>query len=490
MSLLLDARRGSQTPRVRRVPHADSTAAGEEAIELSELAGQPLDPWQQLVVRDGMGQVHTGGRWRWAASRVGCWVPRQNGKGAIIEARVLAGMFLLREPLIIWSAHRYNTAQEGFLRIRRLIEQTPDLDRQVHRFWTAAGEQGVSLRTGERLRFLARSRTSGRGWGAPCVIWDEGQELTAEQVAAMLPTISAQPDSQIWIFGTPPTDQVAWCYGLRADGEAGRPRLVWLDWGADMDLDDETAWADRSLWAATNPALGVRISEETIEDELGPSGLGAEFPHERLGVWRPHATEAERIIPADLWESLAAPMTEEDRPANAALAMHVNPERTQAWIAFAGRDSDGMMRAGLTDRPWRPSQALVDRIVDLRQRREPVAIAVDTRSERLVLDLEKAGITVSEDLDEPEAGDLVVPTAADTAAAHGLFVDTVRAGALRHSDDAPVNAALARAGTRPLAGGTTWDGDAGPLKAVTLAVWAFESRAHLLVGEMDEVGVW
>lgn len=484
------APRGSQTPRIRQVPPADSTAAGDEAIELSEMAGQPLDPWQQLVLRDGMGQTRHRGRWQWAASRIGCWVPRQNGKGAIIEARVLAGMFLLGEPLIIWSAHRYNTAQEGFLRIRRLIEQTPELDAKVQRIWTAAGEQGVSLKSGQRLRFLARSRTSGRGWGAPCVIWDEGQELTAEQVAAMLPTISAQKDAQTWIFGTPPTDPAAWCYGLRSEGEEGRPRLAWLDWGAEVDLDDERTWTDRDLWYETNPALGTRITEETIEDELGPSGLGTEFPHERLGAWRPRLGEADRVLPAELWQTLAD--AEADRPAQVAFALHVNLQRTRAAVAYCGRRDDGLLQVGLME--WRGGTAWVaDRLVELRERWDPVAIVVDTRSESLLPELDKRGLSVPEDPDEPRRGDLAVPTAADTAAAYGLLVDLARAEQLRHADDSPVNTALAGAKTRALAGGLTWDhrhGEVGPLKAVTLAVWAYETRAHLVSGDLDEVGVW
>jgi hypothetical protein len=405
---------------------------------------------------------------------------------SVIEARVLAGLFLLREPLIIWSAHQYNTAQEGFLRIRALIESTPDLHRQVRRYWTGTAWQGIELHTGQRLRFLARSRTSGRGFTGRCNILDEAQELTPQQVAAIFPTVSAQPDPQLWMFGTPPTDPTAWVYGLRSDGEAGRDRLAWFDWGADLAADDRDRWGDRDLWYETNPALGIRIAEETVEDEFGPSGLGDEFVHERLGAWRPRAQAGSGVIPSDLWEALAAPGAE--RPAQVAFALHVNPDRTRAAVAYAGRRPDGLMQVGLVD--WRAGTSwVVDRLVELRKRWSPVAVAVDTRSEGLLLDLEKAGITVPKDPDEPEPGDLVIPTAADTAAAYAMFVDTARAEQLRHADDAPVNTALASARTRPLAGGATWDhrgpGEAGPLKAATLALWAFEARAHLLAVDYD-----
>lgn len=483
-SSLLDVRLGSQMPRISRIP-AGSGAAGEEAADLAELAGLPLDPWQKLAVCGGMRQR---GR-SWAASRIGCWVPRQNGKGGIIEARVLAGLFLMREPLIIWSAHQYNTAQEGFLRIRGLIESTPDLHQQVHRYWTAAGEQGISLKSGQRLRFLARSRTSGRGFSGRCIILDEAQELTAAQMAAMLPTISAQRDAQIWFLGTPPTDPTAWAYGLRQDGEVGKPRLAWLDWGADLDPDDpedRERWGDRDLWYATNPALGIRISEQTVADELGSSGLGDDFPHERLGVWRPRAGDGSRIVPPELWHELAAPGVE--RPPGVAFALHVNADRTRAAVGYAGLRPDGFVQVGLVD--WRAGTGwVVDRLVELRRRWQPAAVAVDTRSEGLLLDLEKAGITVPEDPDAPEPGDLIIPTASDTAAAFGLFVDTARGRGLRHADDAPVNTALVQGRARPLAGGSTWDhrgpGEAGPLKAVTLALWAYQARAHLLVDDYD-----
>lgn len=440
-----------------------------------------MDDWQRLVLAGGMGQNLVGGRWKWAASRVGCWVPRQNGKGGIIEARVLAGLFLLHEPLIIWSAHQYNTAQEGFLRIRALIEGTPDLHRQVRRYWTGTAWQGIELKTGERVRFLARSSTSGRGFTGRCNILDEAQELTAAQVAAIFPTVSAQPDSQIWMFGTPPTDPGAWCYGLRADGEAGKSRLAWFDWGGeDGLLHEPQRWSDRDLWYATNPTLGGRIPEETVEDECGPSGLGDEFVHERLGVWRPPLGDGSRVLPAELWQDLADAGA--DRPEPVAFALVVSRDRTRSAIGWAGRRPDGLLQVGLSE--WRPGTGwVVDRLVDLRTKWNPLGVAVAGRSESLLMELERRGVTVAADADEPERGDLAVPSATDEAAAYGLFVDTAREQQLRHLDDAPVNTGLAQAGTRPVGGGMTWDDrhpGVAPLRAATLAAWLFESRAHLL----------
>ena len=60
------------------------------------MAGLVLDPWQELVV-DGAHGVREDGKW--AAFEVGVNVPRQNGKGGILEARALAGLFLFGERL-------------------------------------------------------------------------------------------------------------------------------------------------------------------------------------------------------------------------------------------------------------------------------------------------------------------------------------------------------------------------------------------------------
>src|SRR5688572_30229225 len=151
---------GVQTPTYRSVPDAVSSA-GQEAIDLAASAGLILDEWQENVLLDSMGERRNG---NWAAQQVGLIVPRQNGKGTVLEARVLAGLFLLNEQLIIWSAHEFKTAKEAFLRVKGLIESNPHLDSKVRQIPVGAGNEGVEMRSGQRLRFLARSGGSGRGF--------------------------------------------------------------------------------------------------------------------------------------------------------------------------------------------------------------------------------------------------------------------------------------------------------------------------------------
>lgn len=108
-------------PRIMHAP-AGPSSAGREAVDLAKLAGLVLDDWQALVLEHSLTERTDG---RWAAFEVGLNVPRQNGKGSVLEARELAGLFLLGERLIIHSAHQFDTSLEAFRRLLFLIEDTP-----------------------------------------------------------------------------------------------------------------------------------------------------------------------------------------------------------------------------------------------------------------------------------------------------------------------------------------------------------------------------
>ena len=59
-------------------------------------------------------------------------VGRQNGKGGFLEARELTGLFLVpAERLIVHSAHEFPTSAEHMRRLVALIEDTPNLHRQL-----------------------------------------------------------------------------------------------------------------------------------------------------------------------------------------------------------------------------------------------------------------------------------------------------------------------------------------------------------------------
>lgn len=470
-----------------------ASSAGRDAIELAKAAGLILDPWQELAVEDVLAEAADGS---WAAMETGVIVARQNGKGGIIEATELFGLFVAGEQLILHSAHEFKTAQEAFQRVLALVTNTDDLRKKVRKVTNAHGEEGIQLLSGQRLRFVARSGGSGRGFSADRVILDEAYALTADQMAALLPTLSARPNPQVNYYSTPPKDSAAFLCDLRKRGKAGSPGLAYLDWGADLNMASPTLAeqvADRDLWYETNPALGIRISESFVEKEM--SALPAEeFARERLGVWP--ASSAGSVIDPEQWGRLGDVDSGVDGPF--AVAVDITPSRDYACVATYGHRTDGLGHMEIINHlpgtDW-----VIRRLVALRERWNPVAFCLDIKGPAgsLLVDLEKEGFSKPADPENPVYGDLLIMTASEAAAACGQMIDAVTQGTVRHLDQAQLNTAVAGAKIRPLGEAWGWGRkvsgiDISPLVAVTEARFAFEARAHLVEDAnyelMDSIG--
>jgi hypothetical protein len=460
---------GQQRPRVEHVP-AYVSSAGEEAVEFCESFGLRLDPWQQYVLKQSLGERADG---KWASFEVGVLVPRQNGKGALLEARELAGLFLFEENLILHSAHEFKTAQEGFLRVLAHVERTPWLRKRVKKVRSAHGEEGIELVDGRRLRFVARSRGSGRGFTADTIIFDEAYNLDSDGVAAMLPTLSSRPNAQIWYTSSAGMESSDQLRRVRERGLTGEKagRLAFFEWSAapGADLDDP------KVWAQANPAMGIRIGEEFIESERAAmDDLG--FSRERLGIW--FDPSVNQVIPPAVWAALADPGSQVEDPV--VFAVDANPERSGAAIAVAGRRTDELGHVEVVDARdgtgW-----LLDRIVSLHERHKPKAWVLDPTSQAgsLLPALKDRGI-------EPE-----LVTGREFAQACGAFYDDVtEKSAFRHLDQPSLNDALAGAKKGPRGDAWIWHRrnssiDISPLVAATLA-WHGFAR----FGTQEEVIPW
>ncbi len=201
-------------PRFRFVPvHASS--AGQDAIDLGAAAGLVLDEWQQGVLRGAMARRADN---KWAAKQVGLVVPRQNGKGGILEARQLWGLYMNpRDRLQTMTAHRFDTCLDHFQRVVRLIENTPELLELVKDngrgigdrpsgIKDSNGKEGIILRDGSELRFKTRVKGSGRGASGDAVYFDEAYYLL--DLGSLVPSLSARVDPQVWFTSSAPLPQV------------------------------------------------------------------------------------------------------------------------------------------------------------------------------------------------------------------------------------------------------------------------------------------
>lgn len=463
---------GSQTPRYSHIPEYAYTY-GDEAAELAATAGLYLDPWQKTCLNAALGCTADS---KWAAFEVGLIVPRQNGKGSYLEALELAHLFLVDDSrLIMHSAHEFKTAAEHFLRVKTLIEGCDVLRARCKKPRTSHGEEQIETLDGKRLRFMARSQGSGRGFTGDLTVFDEAFRLDGKAMGAMLPTLSAVPNPQLQYTSSAPLIDSTQLVSVQARGRAGTSkRLAYFEWSAPEDALQDPG--NRRYWAMSNPAFNIRIPETFIEAEQ--DALPAvEFARERLGI-----SELElgaTIIPLPTWKRLAIPDEDREtrRPGDPLVfAVDATPDRSWWSIAVAGAYDEGdRIQIEIVDS--RPGQGWVmPRLVELVGKHTPArtmkgetGIVVDPGSAAgsLIPELEKHGWTPMR------------TTAQQVAQATGAFVDRALDDKLRHLDQPELVDALKGARQRDLADGWAWHrrnstANITPLVAVTLAAWGVQ----------------
>ncbi|WP_028657098.1 hypothetical protein [Nocardioides sp. J54] len=343
-------RRGKQEPRVLLRPRFDSEDDARDAVDLIASCGQELDPFQVTLTLITLASI--GGEL--SASEVGALIARQNGKGGWLEAIAIWSLFETylygeerlpgRKNTTLWTAHELKTSDEAWARVKSLIEANPDLKAEVVT-WNGGltGTHIIELRDGSRLIFLARSKSSGRGFSPRRIIFDEAQELSALAFRAMMYATSAQGARRQLIFaGTVPSDEndSAIFTGVRDRGRSGKvARLAWAEWtpeGSDNPRTppDPEDWAVR---AAANPALGTRILASTIDDEWEAAQADLEgFMRERLSVWPSSDALAADVLPG--WPDC---FLDAEPPPLSAIGIAVSLNAKWASIASADLWPDG-----------------------------------------------------------------------------------------------------------------------------------------------------
>lgn len=473
---------GAQRPRLESYPAAVSSAA-DDAFYLMDLVGRPLDDWQRHVVEHAMGERPDG---RWAAFEVGLICPRQNGKNVCIEARELAGLFILQDRVIIHSAHQFKTARKSFREMEQLIRRTPELYRQILGWHPGLGSQDriagirtngaeLSIETADgcKLEYQARSSGGGRGFTGDLIVLDEAYDIDPGEIAAMMPTMAARSidgNPQIWYTssaGMPASEVLA---DIRDRGMSKDPgRLAFFEWSAHPEADTD----DVDSWYEANPALGIRISEEFVRDTEFEAMGEEEFRRERLGIWAQAGHDG--IITAKDWNAcadadLVRALTDEGLQVDQGLrgvriGVDVSPDRSRASVAVAGVRRDGRLWVEVIDRGAGP-EWLVPAITPIWQRRaagSPLLIAGGSAAGDLARDFRRAGARVR------------LLSQQDYASACGRFVDGVRGGHVRHLSQVELNEAVAAAAPSSKGGRLfTWkrsdvSKDITPLVAVTLA---------------------
>lgn len=457
--------RGSQEPRIKVEPERVSTD-GDDAALLMSAYGYELDAWQQAVINCWLGRDKNG---KYSVTSAGLAMPRQNGKNVCLEAREFFGMVVNGER-ILHTAHQVRTSKKSFRRLAAMFtdKKHPEITDIVKQIRYTNGEECIELDNGGTIEFSARSRQAARGFdGISLVVFDEAQELTDDQVEAIMATLSASATGtrQIIYTGTPPYPG--------CPGDVFRRRRTacsvdpgahdaWHEWSIASDALEDIKIDDTSLWYMANPALGIRLTEEFTTEEMrsmSPDG----FARERLGWWSPIIEQKEDYaIKAEVWDACrsTAPKPE----GKTAYGVKFSPDGTLVCLCGAVIPAAGPARITMID--CRPTGMGTNWLADwLNQRYDRAScVVIDGRNGVDVLIDKISNVWKMR-------GSVIRPNARDVIAGVGLLTDALNEKTVTWwHEQAELRESAITSVKRPISGGWGFGGDnSTPIEACALA---------------------
>lgn len=471
-----DLPKGNQEPTHRLVPRCDGTH-GHDAIEFAEYCGFQLLDFQEQGLIDDLGYVHVAlddGQVveRWAAQETEEICSRRNGKTVRIVALILFTFFILREEKILYTAHRDDTAKDVFDEFVKAIERTPRLWAEVIDKGPRLtnGQRSVELKSGQIIYFRTRGTDTGRGQGYNRLILDEDQNLSEDEVAALMPLVTGAKNAQLNYAGSAGGRAATVQAKLRRSYERKERGLCYRGWHAEPDDDFDNL----DLVARVNPRLGRGLSYTFCAKERRRMSL-PQFGRERCGAPTYARAEGEEwVIPQAAWDRAQDPASTIADGSKIVFALEADPQLEHATIAAAGWRADQAVHlevvryeAGVL---W-----LVDEAKRLASRYDaPVVIDPDGPLGYLVDDLRDADVplVLLEATDRKDAATWVYTAACPVADPRSH--ERPDPG-IRHRGGQRMTSALAAAETRKLLDRWTWrrrvalEVNQGPLIAATWA---------------------
>lgn len=374
-----------------------------------------------------------------------------------------AGMLLFNEQ-IIYTAHLQKTATETFEEMRDFFE-SPKIKKYVAQdgIKSALGREQIILKTGARVKFLARTRSGGRGQHGDLLIFDEAQELDSTAQASFLPAISASLNPQTIYTGTPPDPGSTGGVfrGIRSKVlNKKTKKAAWFEYSV-KDIGDIT---DRQRWADTNPALGRRIQISTIESELEQMAPDT-FARERLGWWSPEIVEeVDYAIDRKKWSACAS---ESEKPeGKTAYGIKFTADGTMVALCGTVIPKEGEARISLIKEE--PMSMGLQWLADWLNERYTKAscVVIDGRNGTSVL-VDKIRTVWK------AKNSVVVPASRDVVSADSELINQINEGTVtwyKYQDS--LNDSAINAEKRSFSGGFGFGGGhSAPIEACALALW-------------------
>jgi phage terminase large subunit-like protein len=444
-------------PRFATPRTPERETLGRAAARVARVLGQPLMPWQRMVVDVAL-EVNADGRLVYRD--VTLTVPRQQGKSFLILVLMLTRALLAPRQGIAYTAQSGLDARKKLLDDWTPMVRASVLGSQV-RSYLAPGRESLTVANGSQIQLIASTAKSGHGRVLDVCFLDEAfsyPDSRTEQ--ALRPAQMTRPDPQLWVVSTAGTpdaspyllDRVE--RGRQAVEGGAREGLCYFEYSAEDGADP----ADPATWRSCMPALGHTVTEDAVRSAQGAMGR-SEFSRAYLNRWV--SSLSDPIIPLERWEALADPNA--PRPSSLILAVDIAPRSKSASIAAAGIQGGRLHVSVLEHGPG--TDWVARKLEDLRDGLHGCEVIVDPRAcSAIVPEIDHLG--------------LVEVDAAELAAGCAFVLDLAQRDRLRHRGEPELMVALDGAAQRPLGDSWAWSRkssgvDISPLVAVTLACWGW-----------------
>ena len=367
---------------------------------------------------------------------------------------------------VIYTAHLQKTATETFEEIQNFFDQ-PKFRKYLKDIKTALGREQIILKSGARVKFLARTRNGGRGQHGDLLIIDEAQEMDADAQASFLPAISASLNPQTIYVGTPPGPESPGTVfrGIRKKTiDGGSKQTAWFEFSV-PEIGDVS---DKKRWADTNPALGRRILLSTIEAEKEQMDDDT-FARERLGWWTPEDThELNYAIDRQKWE--ACKSSELKPEGKTAYGVKFSADGAEVCLCGAVIPKEGKARISIIDRRFTAegTKWLADWLNE--RYKQASCVVVDGRNGVDVLCERLAEVWKYK-------GSVIKPRASDVIAAVSVLVNAINESTVTwYEKQTALSDSATTSVKRPIGSGWGFGGDdSAPIEAAALALWGAQT---------------
>jgi hypothetical protein len=476
-------------PRICAIPEAEDWSLGDEAIEWSREHKLRLDPEQEMMLRSMLGLNEEG---RWQSFEFGLSAPRQNGKGEVLLARELFGLFELGERFIVHSAHEFKTSVRHFKRIEEVIRRNPELLAQMKRspvgqqrivgFLYSHGDESVELQDGAKIEFRTRTKSGLKGVDdVSLLVLDEAQILSEWAHGTMVPTLRASTAERgpqlVYAGNAPDKDKddhaIVWTRVRERGVEGDDESLVYHEYSLDYETPDEVpedVARDPDVWREVNWAMvRGRIQESHMVKEARVLGW-RQFITELLNVGDYPDTDLVGNSEISLEKWLESEDTESVLEDPVCIAFDVSPAR-RTTITAAGLNERGKKMVEMIHcregTGWVP-----ERLAELCASHEVM---------ELVCDGFGPANAIADRIEEQTGLDVRRLKTGEYADACGQFATAVEEDDLVHLGQDELNTSVRGARVRPLVDRWAWSRaksktDPGPVISASIALWSAMDR--------------